>query len=52
MEELQKCLKPGGLIIFIGGDNIVLSEDRLHGIRFPTNDTDLEGSWTRKLLWG
>lgn len=52
MEDLQKCLRPGGLVIYIGGDNTLFSEDRLHGAKFPTSNSDTGGSWCRKILWG
>lgn len=52
MEDVQQCLKPGGLAIFIGGDGTLYSEDRLHAAKFPTVDSDNEGSWLRKLSWG
>jgi 2-polyprenyl-3-methyl-5-hydroxy-6-metoxy-1,4-benzoquinol methylase len=35
MKETEKCLKPGGLVIFMDGDLRILSQDQLHSVKFP-----------------
>jgi SAM-dependent methyltransferase len=52
MQDAERCLKPGGLVIFMGADRTLWSEDRLKGAKFPVDDSDTTGSWTRKLVWG
>lgn len=55
MEDMQLCLKPGGLVIFIEGDIDMYDEDRLHRVKIPDpikEGPDSEGSWFRKIVWG
>lgn len=61
MSDLQKCLKPGGLLLIVDGDVSVLGEDRktvLPFIRLPgdggpeVTGTSEQGSWFRRLAWG
>lgn len=55
LNEIQLCLKPGGLVIFIDGDIEIYGEDRLHRVKIPdlaNEGPDAQGSWFRKVVWG
>lgn len=54
MEDLEQCLKPGGLALFVDGDGTICSTDRLHPGKIPRSiDSNEEGdSWFRKVCWG
>jgi SAM-dependent methyltransferase len=62
LQELQQCLKPGGLLIVVDGDGrAVLSEDRktiIPFMRLPgdggpeVTGASERGSWLRRLLFG
>lgn len=55
VEDLQQCLKPGGLLILMCADIRLYGEDQLHAPKIPdtTNEgPDAKGSWTRKIVWG
>jgi len=61
LQELQKCLKPGGLLLVVDGDVCTLCEDRKtimplkrlpsDGGKEVTGVSD-QGSWFRRLFWG
>lgn len=50
MQEVEKCLKPGGLVIFMDGDIRILSQDQLHPVTFPGQEGQV--SWFRKMIYG
>jgi ubiquinone/menaquinone biosynthesis C-methylase UbiE len=52
MEEAERCLKPGGLVMFMDGDVRILSEDQLHPVRFPVPGATGQVSWFRKIVQG
>jgi SAM-dependent methyltransferase len=52
MDEATRCLKPGGLVIFIDGDPRILSVDRLHPVPFPGQESAGQVSWFRKIIHG
>lgn len=52
MEEVIKCLKPGGLAFFMDGDTRILSHDQLHTVNFPVPGAKGPVSWFRKLIYG
>jgi SAM-dependent methyltransferase len=61
LQELQLCLKPGGLLLVVDGDRSLLKEDRktiiplmwLPGDGGPElTGVSEEGSWFRRLFWG
>lgn len=35
MEEIEKCLRPGGLVIYLDADTRILTQDQLHPVHFP-----------------
>ncbi|KAG8838014.1 hypothetical protein FRC18_006847 [Serendipita sp. 400] len=43
MEEAERCLKPGGVAIFVDYDALFCAEDQLH--RQPMAETNENGSW-------
>jgi hypothetical protein len=61
LQELQRCLKPGGLLLIVDGDVSTLCEDRKTIMplkRLPddggpdvTGVSD-QGSWFRRVFWG
>lgn len=52
MEDAERCLKPGGVAIFVDGDGTIYSTDRLHPAKFPEEASKEEGSWFRKVVRG
>lgn len=50
MDEVENCLNPGGLVIYMEGDVRILSHDQLHPVRFPGQNGQI--SWFRKLIYG
>lgn len=58
LEDLEKCLKPGGILIVIEGD-VQLTEDRKSYIKMARLDGDEDvsgvsenGCWFRRMVWG
>lgn len=52
MEDIERCLKPGGIAIFVDGDRTIYSTDRLHSAKFPEEVPKEEGSWFKKVVRG
>ena len=61
LQDLQLCLKPGGLLIVVDGDKGILREDRKAFIplmRVPgdggpeVTEVSEQGSWLWRLFWG
>jgi SAM-dependent methyltransferase len=52
MEEAERCLKPGGLVMFMDGDIKILSQDQLHPVHFPVAGATGQVSWFRKIVQG
>lgn len=55
IDDVQRCLKPGGLVILICADTRIYGEDRLHAAKVPDTvreGANSEGSWFRKIIWG
>lgn len=55
VEDIQLCLKPGGVIILICADIQIYGEDRLHAIKIPdprNEGPNSTGSWFHKIIWG
>jgi hypothetical protein len=61
LQDLQLCLKPGGLLIVVDGDKGTLREDRKAFIplmRVPgdggpeVTGVSEQGSWFSRLFWG
>jgi SAM-dependent methyltransferase len=61
LQDLQRCLKPGGLLLVVDGDVSTLCEDRktilplkrLHDDGGPEiTGVSEQGSWFRRLFWG
>lgn len=57
--DLNLCLKPGGVLIWIGGDIEILDKDRrkLKMARVEGDSEDAtrasdEGSWFQRMIWG
>lgn len=51
LEEATRCLKPGGLAIFVEGDFDLLKEDQ-RTIQEPASDENPNGSWLQKWMQG
>ncbi|PVG03394.1 S-adenosyl-L-methionine-dependent methyltransferase [Serendipita vermifera] len=49
LEEASKCLKPGGLAIFMEGDFDLWSEDR-RSLQVPASDENPNGSWLQRWM--
>lgn len=58
IEELQRCLKPGGLVILVDGDVQLLDENfRILKMAKVEGDEDVsgvseDGSYLGRILWG
>jgi hypothetical protein len=55
LEDIQLCLKPGGLLMIINGDVTLYGEDQLHIVKIPDPEKEgpnSEGSYLRKLSYG
>lgn len=55
VEDIQLCLKPGGLVILLCADTRIYGEDRLHSVKIPDptkEGPDSEGSWFHKIIHG
>jgi hypothetical protein len=55
INDLQLCLKPGGLLILMCADIRLYGEDRLHAATIPDSVNEgfnAKGSWARKIVWG
>ena len=50
-EDLEKCLKPGGLIIWVEVDYHMIARNMVDYIPLPS-ETNPAGSWTARLLFG
>ena len=59
--EMQRCLKPGGLLLAIEGDKALLNEERktiTPMMRLPGDggaeitSVSEQGSWFRRMIWG
>lgn len=58
LDDLVNCLKPGGVLLIIDGDN-QFNQDRRSYIKLAKveGDNDVDGvsetgSWARRMLWG
>jgi hypothetical protein len=51
LEEVPKCLKPGGVAIFMEGDFDLWSEDR-RSLQVPASDDNPNGSWLQRWMQG
>jgi len=51
IEEVTKCLKPGGLAIFVEGDFDLFKEDQ-KTIQEPVSKEHPDGSWLQKWMIG
>ncbi|KAG8812839.1 hypothetical protein FRB91_001165 [Serendipita sp. 411] len=49
-EDIEKCLKPGGIVLWIEGDYDMLSPDRIH-YQPPASDSHPDGSWFGRLTF-
>lgn len=55
MESVQRCAKPGGLVLFIDGEAKMYAEDQLHPAKIPeetARNGSEEGSWFAKVIRG
>jgi hypothetical protein len=50
MEEAEKCLKPGGVVIFIDHDAMFCAEDQIS--RQPMAESNENGSWLVRSAFG
>jgi SAM-dependent methyltransferase len=51
IDEARKCLRPGGIAIFIEGDFDLVTEDQAT-IQEPASDTNPNGSWLLRWMQG
>ena len=56
MGEVEACLRPGGVVIFIDGDTLIHSDDCLTPVPVAMDDDEpegpIEGSWLQRLARG
>lgn len=55
VEDIQTCLKPGGLVILMCADIQIYDEDRVSAVKIPDIEKegpDSKGSWFHKVIWG
>lgn len=51
LKEVEKCLKPGGILIVMESDLDLLAEDQKSFLPIATED-DTNGSWLRRVMYG
>lgn len=51
IEEAERCLKPGGLLLFIEGDYTLYAEDQLSPAPLGSEETP-DGSWFHRIFNG
>lgn len=61
MEDVQLCVKPGGLVLIVDGEITIQAEDRRKIVPFKrlpgdggpeVTSVSEDGSWFRRLIWG
>lgn len=50
-EDMEKCLKPGGIILIMDADFNFISQDPMVYL-IPASDTNPNGSWVARIFYG
>lgn len=51
VDEARRCLRPGGIAIFIEGDFDLFTEDQ-QNLQEPASDSNPDGSWLQQWMHG
>ena len=51
MQDVEKCLKPGGIVLWVDGDYDVYAADQHVYMPFATAE-DGSGSWFQRIVYG